>query len=114
MGWVFAALIVVVIGFAFVASAGRLGQLAPQVDDRPVPALPSDRRLEPGDLENLEFAVVPRGYSMEQVEALLDRVADEMAAAADQSPPRRNVPTDALGPVSNGWPTSPWPDQPAK
>ena len=36
MGWVFAALIVVVIGFAFVASAGRLGQLAPQVDDRPV------------------------------------------------------------------------------
>jgi len=113
MGWVFVALIVVVIGFAFLASVGRLGELTPQVDDRPVPALPSDRRLEPGDLENLAFAVVPRGYSMEQVEALLDRVADEMAAT-NQSLPRREVPADALGPVPNGWPTSPWPDQPAR
>ncbi|MGB3955895.1 MAG: DivIVA domain-containing protein [Brooklawnia sp.] len=135
MGWVFAALIVVVIFFAVLAGLGRLGQLAPPVDDRPVPALPSDRPLAASDLQDVRFAVVTRGYSMPQVEALLDRVAGELAdteavadteAAADtpepaaaaelagrpqsdsSSTPRGSgVPAGYLGPVPNGWPTAP-------
>lgn len=123
MGWVFAALIVVVICFAFLAALGRLGQIAPQVDDRPVPALPSDRRLVASDLQQVRFAVVTRGYSMAQVEALLDRVCDELAdsgprdlaleagAVSSATPiqvaaaqPQAGVPSGYLGPVPNGWP----------
>ena len=129
MGWVFAALIVVVIFFAVLAALGRLGQLAPQVDDRPVPALPSDRPLTASDLQDVRFAVVTRGYSMPQVDALLDRVAGELAearAAADTPEPAAaadlpgqprgdasltqgaaGVPAGYLGPVPNGWPTAP-------
>lgn len=80
MGWVLAVLIVVVIGVAFVASAGRLGEMPEQLDDRPVPALPPDRPLRPDDLDGLRFAVVTRGYSMDQVDAFVARLRAEMAA----------------------------------
>lgn len=96
MGWVLAALIVVVIGFAFLASVGRLGQLAAQIEDRPSPDLPADRPLTSHDLHHTRFAVVARGYSMEQVDAVLDRVAEQLdAPAAPQRP---------AGPMRIGWP----------
>lgn len=104
MGWVFAALIVVVIAIAFIAGTGRLGQMAPQIDDRPVPAVPTDRALTAADLGQIKFAVVARGYSMEQVDAVLDRLAAQLGLAPAQ--PAAAAPTDgeALGPVPIGWP----------
>lgn len=107
MGWVFTGLIVLVIGFAVLAAMGRLGQLAPQVDDRPVPDLPGDRPLSAADLTQLRFAVVTRGYSMEQVDAFVDRVGREFAAAAVVAEPavsERRILPDRLGPVPIGWP----------
>lgn len=114
MGWVFTALIVIVIAFIFLASAGRLGQMAPQTDDRPVPDLPTDRPLAASDLEHVRFAVVVRGYSMEQVDALLDRLAHQITPPAAEPEPRRAllehpsaVPFDQTGPVPIGWPALP-------
>lgn len=108
MGWVFAALIVIVIGFAFLAGLGRLGQISPQIDDRPTPTVPNDRPLSADDLGRLNFAVVTRGYSMEQVDAVLDRLAHQLApglgSTADDEQPRPGP--DTLGPVPNGWPTN--------
>lgn len=40
MGWFFAALMVVIVGFVFFVAVGRGGEMAPQIDDRPVPQLP--------------------------------------------------------------------------
>lgn len=105
MGWVFAALIVVVIGFVFLASLGRLGQMAPQIDDRPVPRLPEEGPLSADDLIDVQFAVVTRGYAMEQVDAVLDRVADQLRNEQPTSPTTAHGPIgDELGPVPNGWP----------
>jgi DivIVA domain-containing protein len=46
-------------------------------DRRPVD-LP-DEPLRPGDLDQLRFGVGLRGYRMDQVDAVLDRVAAELA-----------------------------------
>ena len=79
MGWFFAAVMVVIVGFVFFVAAGRGGEMAPQIDDRPVPRLPDpDRPLTSSDLDQLSFAVVTRGYSMEQVDELLDRLARQL------------------------------------
>jgi len=74
---VLALLAVVVIGLGFLAFQGRLGGMPPQVDDRPGPDLP-EYALTGADLANARFAVVTRGYSMPQVDAVLARVADQM------------------------------------
>ncbi len=68
-----------VILFAVAAvAAGRGGSLADPVHDRVEPRLP-ECPLEPGDVENLRFAVVVRGYRMDQVDAVLDRLGAELA-----------------------------------
>ena len=47
---------------------------------RPVPDLP-EGDLSADDLRSAHFAVVPRGYSMRQVDQLLDRMAAQLEAA---------------------------------
>lgn len=102
MGWVFAALIVVLIGFIFVTSLGRLGEMAPQIDDRPTPRMPADRELTSDDLAAIRFAVVARGYSMEQVDAVLERVREQLGedASGETGGP------DGVAPMVNGWPSA--------
>lgn len=103
MGWVFAALIVAVIGVAFLAGMGRMGQMSPQIDDRPVPALP-DGPLQADDLMRLRFAVVARGYSMEQVDAVLDRLVEQLEPAAPEPTPDQRFDPQQLGAAPIGWP----------
>lgn len=68
-----------VVLFAVAAlAAGRGGSLADPVQDRVEPRLP-ERPLEPGDVEDLRFAVVVRGYRMDQVDAVLARLGTELA-----------------------------------
>jgi len=40
--------------------------------------VPPRGRLTAADISDIQFAVVPRGYSMEQVDALLHRLADQL------------------------------------
>ena len=93
MEWILAALAIGVIGLAAAASAGRFGEMPDVVDDRVYPTVPATGRLTGGDIRDVQFAVVPRGYSMEQVDDFLHRVA----AQIDLDEPARPVVAN-LGP----------------
>jgi DivIVA domain-containing protein len=77
MQWVLWMIAVAVLGLAAVAAAGRLGSMPDTVSDTPRPHVPTGE-LTGDDLRGLRFAVVPRGYSMDQVDELLDRLARQL------------------------------------
>jgi len=77
MYWFFALVAVIVVGLVFLAYQGRLGGMPPMVDDRPGPDLPR-HELSANDVRKARFAVVMRGYAMSQVDAVMDRLADQM------------------------------------
>lgn len=79
MEWVLAGLVVVVMAAAAVVGTGRWGSMPPAVDDRPPGRIPAGP-LGADDLRRARFSVVPRGYSMAQVDALLARLAEQMDA----------------------------------
>ena len=81
MEWLLAGFVIVVMAAAAVVGSGRWGSMPPVVDDRPPGRLPAGR-LTPDDLRQARFAVVPRGYSMTQVDALLSRLAEQLDAGA--------------------------------
>lgn len=68
----------VVIAVAMLA-VGRLGELAPAAPDRaPLDVPPGP--LAPDDVDAVRFAVGLRGYRMDEVDEVLDRLADEVSA----------------------------------
>jgi len=72
-------LVAVVVVFAIAAvAAGRGDAMADAVPDRPELALPEGRALTRGDLDALRFSVGFRGYRMDEVDEVLDRVAAEL------------------------------------
>ena len=79
MEWVIAAIVVAMLGLAALVGTGALGQLRPEpvhdVYRQPLP----DRPLTADDLDSVRFRVTIRGYSMGQVDELLDRLRDELA-----------------------------------
>jgi DivIVA domain-containing protein len=78
-------------GVAIVAS-GRAGAASPAAPDRPPLALPADRPLVAQDLAQVRFSVGLRGYRMDQVDALLDRIEHEW-------PTRETAEAESSGPV---------------
>jgi len=62
---------------AFVAT-GRGGGLAPLPDEVPDFALPDDP-LRPEDIDSVRLGMGLRGYKVDQVDELLDRVARELS-----------------------------------
>ena len=86
MEWVLWMAAVLILGLAAVAASGRLGEMPATVTDTPRPHLPSGA-LTGDDLRGLRFGVVPRGYSMQQVDELLDLLARQLdASEADPRP----------------------------
>ncbi len=77
MIWVMAVVVVVVLGFAAMAATGRLGEMPQTVTDMPEPYFP-DGWLVGEDLRSARFAVVARGYSMRQVDELIERLANQL------------------------------------
>jgi len=86
MEWILAALAIGIVGLAAAASTGRFGEMPDVVDDRVHPTIPAAGPLTAADLRDVQFAVVPRGYSMEQVDALLERLATQIAADRPAEP----------------------------
>lgn len=79
MEWFIAVVAVAALGVAAMAAAGGVGEMSPQpVRDTFVPQLP-ERPLSAQDLRDLRFGVTLRGYSMAQVDEVLDRLATELA-----------------------------------
>ncbi|MCL2482684.1 MAG: DivIVA domain-containing protein [Propionibacteriaceae bacterium] len=82
MEWIIAILAVVVLGLGAVAAAGGLGQFGPiEVDRVPLKLPPGPLTAE--DLDNIRFLVVPRGYAMDDVDAVLARLKDQIGAEPD-------------------------------
>jgi DivIVA domain-containing protein len=66
-------------GIAWVA-AGRGTPMAESFGDRPDLALPSNVPLRKPDVDSVRFSVGLRGYRMDEVDAVLDRLAAEIDA----------------------------------
>jgi len=80
MEWFVAVVVVAILGVAAMAAAGGMGGMPPDpVMDTYRQDLPDDRALQAADLQNLRFGVALRGYSMRQVDDLLDRLTREIA-----------------------------------
>lgn len=77
MMWLFAIVIVLVMGGIAMVASGRGGGMDPAYDDRPDLALPTDRPLTAADLRSVRFPLALRGYRMSDVDALLARLATE-------------------------------------
>jgi DivIVA domain-containing protein len=79
MEWFIAVLAIVILGVAAIAAAGGFGEMSRDpVRDTYRQDLP-DRPLTAQDLAGLRFGVTLRGYSMGQVDDILDRLATEIA-----------------------------------
>ena len=88
MSWVFAILIVALMGAVAVVATGRGGTMAEVYDDRPDVLVPSDRPLTAGDLRALRFTTALRGYRMAEVDALIDRLVEELERRPPEPGPR--------------------------
>ena len=78
--WFIAVIVVAALGVAAVVAAGGLGSMAAEpTRDVFRQDLPGDRVLTGDDLQRLRFGVALRGYSMTQVDDVLDRLSGELA-----------------------------------
>jgi len=95
MSIVFLVVGLVVIGAALLLAGGRLGELGPISPDRSAVLLPTDP-VTPQAIANLRFAVGFRGYRMDEVDAVLDRLARELVDR-DLESPAGGMASDAVG-----------------
>ncbi|MDN5771316.1 MAG: DivIVA domain-containing protein [Microlunatus sp.] len=80
MEWFIAVVVVAALGVAAIVAAGGLGSMAAEpIKDTFRQDLPTDRLLTGEDLGRLRFGVNLRGYAMDQVDDLLDRLSAEVA-----------------------------------
>ncbi len=83
MMWFLAVLGVLLLGGIAVVASGRGTPLAPAYDDRPDALVPAAGPLRPDDLRRVRFSLALRGYRMDEVDALLARLADQLADQRD-------------------------------
>lgn len=83
--WLWVLLVLLLIGAVGVVATGRWGQLADTHDDRPDVTVPSGRRLAAEDLRDVRLSTGLRGYRMDEVDALLDRLQSELPSRAELS-----------------------------
>ncbi len=76
---VFLVLGVAVVTAIALLAVGRLGELPEVEPDRPPTLLPDTRLVESEDVDSLRFAVGLRGYRMDEVDDVLDRLAADIA-----------------------------------
>lgn len=103
MVWALGILVVAVIVFGLWAARGRLGQLGPQLPDRPGPDLP-EGPVSAEALGAVKFAVVTRGYDMEQVDAVLARLVEQLAAAEGPAEAPAGPPAPGTGAEADSLP----------
>ncbi len=81
--WVLVGL--VVLGVIAVVAGGRGGGLGPAGSDRPGPWLPTDRPATGADVDAVSFGVGFRGYRMDEVDEVLDRLAEQLKSEQSKS-----------------------------
>ena len=80
MIWLTTVLVVLAMGGIALVASGKGAPMAPEHADRPDTLVPADRPLGSTDLRRVRFPLAFRGYRMAEVDALLDRLAEEMEA----------------------------------
>jgi DivIVA domain-containing protein len=90
--WFFAVLVVLALGVVAVVAAGRGTPMEPAYDDAPDSLVPAEGPLTADDLRRVRFPIALRGYRMAEVDALLDRLAEERELADDRA--RRQADTN--------------------
>jgi len=80
MYWFFTALIAAIVVAIALIAAGRGDSMAQAWSDRRYLSLPEDRSITAEDLSSLRLALAFRGYRMDEVDDLLDRLGDEIGA----------------------------------
>jgi DivIVA domain-containing protein len=86
MLWIFAIIVVLLLGAVVVVAAGHGDGLAPTYDDRRDVLLPTTRDLGPEDLRSVRFTMSVWGYRPSEVDALVARLEAQLAAARQQAP----------------------------
>jgi DivIVA domain-containing protein len=76
--WFWVAVLVLVVGAVAVFVAGRDDSMAEAYEDRPDRTIPTGRPLTVEDLEQVRFSSALRGYRMDEVDALIDRIAADL------------------------------------
>ncbi len=89
MAWFFAILIVLAMGGIAVVASGRGAPMSEAYDDRPDALVPARGPLSAHDLQRVRFSLAFRGYRMTEVDALLDRLANQLADAEQTAWERR-------------------------
>ncbi|ADB34517.1 hypothetical protein Kfla_5507 [Kribbella flavida DSM 17836] len=77
--WFFGLVVVVLVGAVAVVASGRWGQMSTAYDDRPDASVPARQVLSSDDIARTRFGVGLRGYRMDEVDTLLERLAREVA-----------------------------------
>jgi len=77
MAWVFAVLLVVLIGGVVVVAAGHGEAMSPAVADDPDPHVP-EGRITADALRAVRFNVAFRGYRAEEVDRLIERLVEQL------------------------------------
>lgn len=98
MTWFFAVLIVLLMGAVAVVAAGAGGSMTEVYDDRPDARVQAEGPLTGDDLRKVRFTTALRGYRMSEVDALLERLAEELDASRHGARPdaaRREARPDA-------------------
>jgi DivIVA domain-containing protein len=76
--WFWVVVIVVVIGAVVVIAIGRDDNMSEVYDDRPDLGVPAGRPLTADDLRQLKFSTAVRGYRMDEVDALIERIQADL------------------------------------
>lgn len=79
MFWVIVVAMAVVVGGAALVALGGGGSLPEAVQDRISARLPQDRPLNKTDVDDLRLPMAVRGYRMDEVDDVLDRLGAELA-----------------------------------
>lgn len=97
MMWFFAILIVLALGGIALVAAGHGAPLSDAGRDLPESQVPAEGDLSAQDLRRVRFPLAFRGYRMADVDALLDRLAEQREREEDG----RDLGADA-GPLDLG------------
>ncbi|QMU67725.1 DivIVA domain-containing protein [Streptacidiphilus sp. P02-A3a] len=79
MFWLILVVIVLVVGAAALVALGGGGSLPDVEHDRLAADLPLERQLDRADVDGLRFPMAVRGYRMDEVDDVLDRLGVELS-----------------------------------
>jgi DivIVA domain-containing protein len=109
--WVFAILVVLLLGGVAVVAAGVGGSMAEAYDDRPDSRVRADGPLTGEDLRRVRFTTAVRGYRMSEVDSLLARLAGELDAVRQERDVRARHEAPAVDEAATAVGDEPRPEQ---